>query len=124
MNGRNVVRRGLEPALARAALGHLRFHDLRHTAASLFISEGLNVVWVSRQLGHGSPSITLDTYAHLFAREEHAERMRSGLEAKFGSILTGGERDGEHSPESPGVPEAPPEEDEPARILEMGTRRD
>lgn len=87
---RNVARRGLEPALKAAGLtraGRIRFHDLRHTFASLVISGGANVVFVSRQLGHASPAITLGIYAHLFDQAEHAETMRSGMEARFGQLL-------------------------------------
>lgn len=51
----------------------LRFHDLRHTFASLLVAESLNVVFVSRQLGHASPDITLRVYAHLFDGAEHAQ---------------------------------------------------
>lgn len=43
---------------------HLRVHDLRHTAASILISEGASVLAVQRQLGHAQPSITLDVYGH------------------------------------------------------------
>ena len=43
----------------------LRVHDLRHTAASLLIDSGASVLVVQRQLGHASPSITLDVYSHL-----------------------------------------------------------
>jgi integrase len=53
----------------------LRFHDCRHTFASLLIASGGTVVFVSRQLGHGSPDITLRVYAHLF---DVAEPCRSG----------------------------------------------
>ena len=42
----------------------LRWHDLRHSFAPLLIAQGGNVVFVSRQLGHASPSITLDAYGH------------------------------------------------------------
>ena len=42
------------------------FHALRHTHASALIAKGLDVVQISRRLGHGSPVITLRTYAHLF----------------------------------------------------------
>jgi integrase len=42
------------------------FHELRHTHASTLIAKGLDVVQISRRLGHGSPVITLRTYAHLF----------------------------------------------------------
>ena len=65
----------------------LRFHDLRHTFASLLIAQGLNVVFVSRQLGHASPSFTLDVYGGLFDRAEHARRATDGLEADFGKLL-------------------------------------
>lgn len=41
-------------------------HDLRHTAASLAISSGANVLVVQRMLGHASAAMTLDTYADLF----------------------------------------------------------
>jgi integrase len=87
---RNVVRRGLDAAVMRAELGsepRLRFHDLRHTFASLLIAEGLDVVFVSRQLGHASTSVTLDVYAHLFDRESQGRRARAALEGSFGKIL-------------------------------------
>jgi integrase len=65
----------------------LRFHDLRHTFASLLIAEGANVVFASRQLGHASPDITLRVYAHLFDRLEHAARAGDALEAGFATVL-------------------------------------
>ena len=46
------------------------FHTLRHTYASLQLARGVNVVQVSRALGHHSPSFTLDTYVHLLEGEE------------------------------------------------------
>jgi integrase len=61
---------------ARAAntieLPEITFHALRHTHASALIAAGLNVVAVSRRLGHGSPAITLKIYAHLFANTDTA----------------------------------------------------
>ena len=92
LDGRNVRKRGLAPAVQAAGLDYdgqprLRWHDLRHTAASLLIAQGLDVVFVSRQLGHASPEITLKRYAHLFDAARHAERARSVLEAEFGSML-------------------------------------
>jgi hypothetical protein len=41
-------------------------HDLRHTCASLLIREGAGVMAVSKQLGHSTPTVTLNVYAHLF----------------------------------------------------------
>lgn len=92
---RNVARRGLDPAMRDAQLDgdgrpRLRWHDLRHTMASLLIAQGHNVVYVSRQLGHSSPSVTLDVYAHLFDSAEHAERTRDALEAAFAGVVEGG----------------------------------
>jgi integrase len=89
---RNVTRRGLTAAITKAGLARegeprLRFHDLRHTYASLLIAQGLNVVFISRQLGHASPSMTLDVYGGLFDRAEHAQRAVEGLEAAFSAML-------------------------------------
>jgi integrase len=71
----------------------LRFHDLRHTFASLLIAQGSNVVFVSRQLGHSSPNVTLGVYAHLFDQAEHGQRAKDAMEAAFGNALetAGGE---------------------------------
>jgi len=44
----------------------VRFHDLRHTAASLMLNNGIPVIVVSKILGHSKPSITLDIYGHLY----------------------------------------------------------
>lgn len=95
MHFRNVTRRGLAAGLRAAGLDgegetRLRFHDLRHCFASLLIAQGLNVVFVSRQLGHASPRFTLDTYGGLFDRAEHARRATEGLEAAFAEILMAG----------------------------------
>ena len=45
---------------------NVTFHALRHTHASALIKGGIDVVSVSRRLGHSSPVITLKVYAHLF----------------------------------------------------------
>jgi integrase len=45
--------------------------------------EGLNVVYVSRQLGHANPTVTLSTYAHLFERADHATAAREALEESY-----------------------------------------
>ena len=51
--------------LADCNLKNIRFHDLRHTAASIMINAGIPIIQVSHMLGHSSVSITLDTYSHL-----------------------------------------------------------
>ncbi len=52
-------------ALDAAGLPRVRFHDLRHTAATLLLLRGVNVKLVSEMLGHASISLTLQTYSHL-----------------------------------------------------------
>lgn len=48
----------------------IRFHDIRHTHASILISEGGDIVKVSARLGHSSPTITLANYAHLMPNQD------------------------------------------------------
>lgn len=64
LDGRNMVRRYFEPALRKAGLPRVRFHDLRHTFASLLIAQGEHPKLISEQLGHASVQITLDRYGH------------------------------------------------------------
>ena len=87
LHWRNVARRALKPALAQAGIEPLRWHDLRHTFASLLIGSGANVVFTSRQPGHGSSDITFRVYAHLFDRAEQAQRTRDLLEATLSHVI-------------------------------------
>jgi integrase len=50
----------------RAQVQKITPHDLRHTCASIAIGSGVNVLALSRMLGHTSAKVTLDTYADLF----------------------------------------------------------
>jgi len=60
----NFARNVFRPAVVRAGLTGVRFHDLRHTAISLQIEAGADILAVSRVAGHANPSITLNVYAH------------------------------------------------------------
>ena len=60
-----MVRRLFAPALRKAGLPQIRFHDLRHTYASLLIAQGEHPKLIAEQLGHASVQITLDRYEHL-----------------------------------------------------------
>lgn len=60
-----VTERLLRPLCRAAGIREIRFHDLRHTAASLMLSNGVPVHVVSAILGHTSPTTTLSVYAHL-----------------------------------------------------------
>ena len=87
MNQRNIVRRGLEKAIVAAGLPHLRWHDLRHVAASALIADGVSVGYLARVLGHANPAITVSTYTHEFGRAEHDDRMRDQMEKAFGGLI-------------------------------------
>ena len=67
--------------LERAGLPRVTFHSLRHSHASALIRAGLDVVRVSRQLGHSKPTITLSTYAHEF------EAIDTGAADAIGKVL-------------------------------------
>ena len=51
--------------LKKAGVPGIRFHDLRHTAATLLLAEGVHPKVVSEMLGHTTITLTLDTYSHL-----------------------------------------------------------
>ena len=61
---RNMMR-DFDAMLKRAGLQKIRFHDLRHNAASMMLAGNISIVSVSRYLGHSSPQVTLGIYAHL-----------------------------------------------------------
>ncbi|MFC2054650.1 site-specific integrase [Chloroflexota bacterium] len=52
--------------ISETGLPRIRFHDLRHSAASLMLNHGVPPIVVSRILGHSKPSTTLDIYGHLY----------------------------------------------------------
>jgi len=59
------VRKVFNRLLTDAKLRRVRFHDLRHTFASLLIEQGESLAYVKEQMGHSSIQITVDTYGHL-----------------------------------------------------------
>lgn len=70
----DVVRRSV-------GLPNLRFHDLRHFHASLLIDAGHSPVAVAERLGHPSPTVTMDVYAHQFKRRDGHDRASAALDA-------------------------------------------
>jgi integrase len=66
-----------------AGIGPLRFHDLRHTSATLMLSAGVHPKIVSERLGHSGVAITLDTYSHVLPglQEEAANLLDAFLRA-------------------------------------------
>ena len=73
----------LHRVLKRAGLPRVRFHDLRHTFATLALQNGVDIKTVSGMLGHFSAGFTLDTYAHVTtaAQKEAARTMEKVLTA-------------------------------------------
>ncbi|HEV2357498.1 MAG TPA: site-specific integrase [bacterium] len=61
----NLLRRSFQPLLKKAGLPQIRFHDLRHTAATLLLLQGVHPKVVQERLGHSQISVTLDTYSHV-----------------------------------------------------------
>lgn len=75
----NFRRKVWLPAVEKAGLGPLRFHDLRHSHAALLIAQGEHPKVIADRLGHSSPMVTMTTYAHLFPGldEQAADRLDS-----------------------------------------------
>lgn len=73
----NMLKRVLE----RAGIPKVRFHDLRHTFATIALQNGVDIKTVSGMLGHFSAGFTLDTYAHVTtsAQKEAAQTMGNVL---------------------------------------------
>ncbi len=64
-------------------LGRVRFHDLRHTHASLMLQAGIHPKIVSERLGHASVSITMDVYSHVLPG------LQEDAVHRFSKLLTG-----------------------------------
>lgn len=65
MDPDNFIKRQYEPLLKGCGLRHIRWHDLRHTYASLLISQNIPIKYIQSQMGHSSIQVTLDRYGHL-----------------------------------------------------------
>ncbi len=84
LNPSNLRNRSFKRVKARSGVRQdLRFHDLRHTCATLLLSEGVNVKVVSELLGHASITITLNTYSHVLPdmQDSAADAMEGALGA-------------------------------------------
>ena len=63
--------RSYKSLIRKCGLKEIRFHDLRHTAASLTLNHGVPAIIVSKRLGHSKVSVTLDTYGHVMNELQH-----------------------------------------------------
>ncbi len=89
MDANNLIKREFEAALRRAGLRKIRFHDLRHSYASLLIDRGEHPKYIQVQMGHSSINITMDTYGHLMkaVNQDAAKRLDEAVFGKDGDIL-------------------------------------
>lgn len=71
----NVKARHFKRVLRKAGLRDLRFHDLRHSYASLLLAQGEPITYVANQLGHKNPGITLKIYSHWIPSESQQEAV-------------------------------------------------
>ncbi len=60
----HLVKRSFKPLLKKAGLPDIRFHDLRHSCATLILGRGVHPKLVQELLGHATIAMTLDTYSH------------------------------------------------------------
>jgi integrase len=81
LDRRYLTSRRFKALLERAQLPEIRFHDLRHTCATLLLSSNVNPKIVSEMLGHATIAITLDTYSHVLPnmRDQAAAAMEEAL---------------------------------------------
>lgn len=70
------------PLYRQARVGEVRFHNLRHAAATTLLAEGTDVATVAGRLGHASPVTTMRVYAHVL---EARDRKAAGV---MGALLT------------------------------------
>jgi integrase len=79
------VSRKFEKAIARTRVPRIRIHDLRHTATSLMLAQGMTLDDVKRVLGHASIALTSDTYGHLVEgrSREIADSMDRALKSRY-----------------------------------------
>ncbi len=72
----------LETYAKKASVPVIRQHDLRHTYAAMQIADGVDIMTLSRDLGHANPSFTLNRYGHIF--DSHRKRDAPSLERLLG----------------------------------------
>ena len=81
INPSNLRQRSFARLLKSAGLPHIRFHDLRHTCATLLLTRGVHPKYVQELLGHANIAITLDTYSHVIPGmgDQTAKAMEDAL---------------------------------------------
>lgn len=81
INHNNMVSRYFNPALKTAKIQRVKFHALRHSYASIQLNQGRNIKYIQTQLGHSSPTVTLNIYSHLL--KDRNQKAASALETQI-----------------------------------------
>jgi integrase len=96
------VRKRLQLILEHAGCRHVRFHDLRHTFATLSLQHGMDVKTLSAMLGHVSAATTLDIYTHI------TDDMRQAAAANIDRGIVKAEPKKKEGASAPSAPPEPP----------------
>ncbi len=104
----SLVRRQFLPALKRAGVKRVRFHDLRHLNVALRLEQGQNIKYIQNQLGHASIQTTIDRYGHLLKEVNTDQAMKLDNALNFtehlgdssDSVRRSQKKDSERSPKS------------------------
>ena len=97
LRGNNVQHRAFYAVLKASGLRRIRFHDLRHTFASLLLQQGESPGYVKEQMGHSSIAITVDLYGHLIPGGN-----RQAVDRLDGPVLPRWDGSGSATPAQPG----------------------
>lgn len=81
----NAITKAWPAAMAAIGMPAVTLHSLRHTHASMLIASGVDILTISRRLGHSSPTITLGVYGHLIHGGD--DRAAQVMNAAFGSKM-------------------------------------
>lgn len=86
---KNAVLRQLKRMLKRANLPNVRFHDLRHTCATIALEEGVDIKTVSAMLGHTDCGFTMNTYVHATKKLKTgaADKMETAFSASYSNVM-------------------------------------
>jgi integrase len=83
MDGIHLLRYQFHPLLRQAGLPIIRFHDLRHSCATLLLGQGIHPSIVASLLGHSTITVTLDVYSHVTPTMQSA--ATEAMDRLFGS---------------------------------------
>src|SRR5262245_25572164 len=84
----NAITKAWPVAMAEIGMPGVTLHSLRHTHASMLIASGVDILTISRRLGHSSPTITLNVYGHLIHGGD--DRAAQIMDRAFGSKMVAG----------------------------------